>query len=392
MEPRPFAAIEEAIEEIRAGQIIVVVDDEDRENEGDLTMAAEKVTPEAVNFMALHGRGLICVALTEERLDHLRIPLMTTENTSLYQTAFCESVDARVRGVTTGVSAYDRATTIQVCIDPQTVPADLGRPGHVFPLRARKGGVLVRAGQTEASVDLARLAGMVPAGVICEILNSDGTMARLPQLIEFSRVHGLKMVTVADLIRYRLRPERAVRRGGETQLQTRHGEFRILAYQSEVDRSEHLALVRGDLSGPAPVLVRMHKFCLAGDVFGSTACDCHALVDAALRRIAAEGRGVLVYLHQSAPGYRLEPIGDGRAALVFHGRDFAHPNPQDHQRRTQYESGIGSQILSDLSLTRIRLLTNHPRKVAALEGFGIQIVEQAPLPLAAATEKVRRAP
>jgi 3,4-dihydroxy 2-butanone 4-phosphate synthase/GTP cyclohydrolase II len=378
---RPFAVIEDAIEDVRAGKMIVVVDDEDRENEGDLCMAAEKITPEAINFMTIHGRGLICAALTEERLDHLRIPLMTPKNTSLYTTAFCESIDARVRGVTTGVSAYDRATTIQVAIDPATRPGDLGRPGHVFPLRARKGGVLVRAGQTEASVDLARLAGLVPGGVICEIMKEDGSMARLPELVEFCRRHQMKMITVADLIRYRLRTERSVTRVGESALRTPHGEFHIIAYESMVDGGSHLALVMGDVTSPEPVLVRMHRYCLAGDVFDSTACDCHALVEASLERIGKEGRGVLVYLHKGDPGYHLEPRGKDPAALIFHGREFSTPNPVAHQRRTQHESGIGSQILSDLNLKRIRLLTNHPRRIAALEGYGIEIVEQVPLAL-----------
>lgn len=378
-EARPFATIEEAIDEIRQGRMIVVVDDEDRENEGDLTIAAEKITPEAINFMASHGRGLICLALTEERLDYLRIPLMTPKNTSLYQTAFCESIDACRDGVTTGISAQDRATTIRVAIDPAAVPSDLARPGHIFPLRARRGGALVRAGQTEAAVDLARLAGLVSAGVICEVMNPDGSMARVPQLTEFCRRHGLKMVTVADLVRYRLRTERSVNRIGESVLPTRYGEFRVLAYQCEVDGEGHLALVMGDVETAEPVLVRVHSHCLAGDVFGAISCDCHALIDASLRRIAGEGRGVLVYLHQTAPGYKVENLNDGRAALVFHGRDYSRPNLTAHQRRTQHESGIGAQILSDLNLKNIRLLTNHPRKVAALEGFGITIVEQVPL-------------
>ncbi len=378
-EERIFATIEEALEEIRAGRVLVVVDDEDRENEGDLTMAAEKVTPEAINFMALNGRGLICLALTEERLDHLRIPLMTPKNTSLYGTAFCESIDAARQGVTTGISAQDRATTIRVAIDPATVPDDLARPGHVFPLRARKGGVLVRAGQTEAAVDLARLAGLIPAGVICEIMNPDGTMARVPELAGFCRRHGLKMVTVADLIRYRLRTERSITRVGESLLRTPYGEFRIIAYQSQMDGEGHLALVKGDVETPEPVLVRMHSHCLAGDVFGSTACDCHQLIEASLRRIGEEGRGVLVYLHQTAAGYKVEQLDDARNALAFHGRDYSQPSNLAHQRRIQHESGIGAQILSDLNLRDIRLLTNRPRKVAALEGFGVRIVEQVPL-------------
>ena len=375
-----FTDVPAAIEEIRAGRIIVVVDDEDRENEGDLTLAAEKVTPEAINFMAKYGRGLVCLAMTEERLEHLRIGPMTAENTSQYGTAFCEAIDARV-GVTTGISAYDRAHTIKVAIDPTTRPADLARPGHVFPLRARKGGVLVRAGQTEASVDLARLAGLIPSGVICEIMKDDGTMARIPDLLEFCKTHELKMLTVAELIRYRMAHERYVHRVGEALVDTPHGEFRLIAYESEVDGGEsHVALVRGDIeSGNEPVLVRMHAHCLMGDVFGATTCDCRATVEGSLRAIAHEGRGALIYLHQTSKGFSVERIGD-RTMLAFH-RDRRLPSLPESERKTQREIGIGAQILSDLNLRRIRLLTNHPRRVAALEGFGIEIVEQVPVPL-----------
>jgi 3,4-dihydroxy 2-butanone 4-phosphate synthase / GTP cyclohydrolase II len=376
----PFTDVPSAIEEIRSGRMIVVVDDEDRENEGDLTLAAEKVTPEAINFMAKHGRGLVCLALTEERLDHLRIGAMTSENTSNYGTAFCEAIDAR-DGVTTGISAYDRARTIQVAIDPATRPADLARPGHVFPLRARKGGVLVRAGQTEASVDLARLAGLVPAGIICEIMRDDGSMARIPDLIEFCGTHNLKMLTVAELIRYRMQHERYVHRVGEALVSTRHGEFRLIAYESEIDGGEsHVALVRGDIGrGREPVLVRMHSHCLMGDVFGSTVCDCHATIEGSMQMIEREGRGALIYLHQTSKGFSVERIGE-RTALAFH-RERHLPAGPESERRTQREIGIGAQILSDLNLRRIRLLTNHPRKVAALEGFGIEIVEQIPVVL-----------
>ncbi|PYX23894.1 MAG: 3,4-dihydroxy-2-butanone-4-phosphate synthase [Acidobacteria bacterium] len=374
----PFTDVPSAIEEIRSGRMIVVVDDEDRENEGDLTLAAEKVTPEAINFMAKYGRGLVCLALTEERLDHLRIGPMTSENTSNYGTAFCEAIDAR-DGVTTGISAYDRARTIQVAIDPATRPSDLARPGHVFPLRARKGGVLVRAGQTEASVDLARLAGLVPAGIICEIMRDDGSMARIPDLIDFCGTHNLKMLTVAELIRYRMQHERYVHRVGEALVSTRHGEFRLIAYESEIDGGEsHVALVRGDIeSGSEPVLVRMHSHCLMGDVFGSTVCDCHATIEGSLQMIEHEGRGALIYLHQTSKGFSVERIGE-RTALAFH-RERHLPAGPESERRTQREIGIGAQILSDLKLRRIRLLTNHPRKVAALEGFGIEIVEQIPV-------------
>jgi 3,4-dihydroxy 2-butanone 4-phosphate synthase / GTP cyclohydrolase II len=374
-----FTDVPTAIAEIRAGRMIVVVDDEDRENEGDLTLAAEKVTPEAINFMAKFGRGLVCLALTEERLDHLRIGPMTAENTSNYGTAFCEAIDAR-DGVTTGISTYDRARTIQVAIDPATRPSDLARPGHVFPLRARKGGVLVRAGQTEASVDLARMAGLVPAGIICEIMKDDGTMARVPDLVEFCQLHDMKMVTVADLIRYRMQNERYVHRVGEALINTRHGEFRLIAYESEVDGGDsHIALVRGDIENSSePVLVRMHSHCVLGDVFGSIGCDCHDTIDGSMEAIAIEGRGALIYLHQTSKGFSVDRVGE-RTALTFH-RDRSLPALPESERKTQREIGIGAQILSDLNLRRIRLLTNHPRRVVALEGFGIEIVEQVPIP------------
>ncbi|HXY52145.1 MAG TPA: 3,4-dihydroxy-2-butanone-4-phosphate synthase [Terriglobales bacterium] len=386
--PFPFTDVPTAIAEVRAGRMIVVVDDEDRENEGDLTLAAEKVTPEAINFMAKHGRGLVCLAMTEERLEHLRIGPMTAENTSNYGTAFCEAIDAR-QGITTGISAYDRSRTILTAIDPATRPADLARPGHVFPLRARKGGVLVRAGQTEAAVDLARLAGLVPAGVICEIMKDDGTMARVPDLAEFCQNHELKMLTVAELIRYRMAHERYVHRVGEAMVGTRHGEFQLIAYESEVDGGEsHVALIRGELGrGSEPVLVRMHSHCVMGDVFGSTACDCHASIEGSLRAIAEEGRGALIYLHLTSKGFSIDRIAE-RTVLTFH-RDRTLPTLPESERKTQREIGIGAQILSDLNLQRIRLLTNHPRRVAALEGFGIEIVEHVPIP--AAREKLRRA-
>jgi len=374
----PFTDVATAIEEIRAGRMIVVVDDEDRENEGDLTLAAEKVTPEAINFMAKHGRGLVCLAMTEERLDHLHLGPMTSENTSQYGTAFCEAIDARY-GVTTGISAYDRAHTIKTAIDPATRPSDLARPGHVFPLRARKGGVLVRAGQTEASVDLARLAGMVPAGIICEIMKDDGTMARVPDLIEFCRIHEMKMLTVAELIRYRMQHERYVHRVGEAMVETKHGEFRLIAYESEVDGGgSHMALIRGDISySSEPVLVRMHAHCLLGDVFGATGCDCHQTLEASLQMIAAEQRGALIYLHQTSKGFSAEKIGE-QSFLTFH-RDRSLPSLPESERKTHREIGLGAQILSDLNLKRIRLLTNHPRRVAALEGFDIEIVEHVPV-------------
>ena len=374
----PFATIEQALEDYRNGRMVIVVDDEDRENEGDLTIAAEKVTPDAINFMAKYGRGLICLTLTEQRLDQLQIPLMVSENTATYGTAFCESIDAKY-GTTTGISAADRARAIQVAIDPATRPSDLARPGHVFPLRARNGGVLVRAGQTEASVDLARLAGLIPAGVICEIMNDDGTMARVPQLQEFGKQRGIRMITVADLIRYRLRTERSVRRIGETPVPTSYGIFQLIAYESDMDQEVHVALVMGDVAGEDPILVRVHSHCLLGDVFGSTACDCKELIQKSLERIGQEGRGVLLYLHQTGKGFNLEKLPSGEPQVVSHGRQFAQKSEPARQRRLQHESGIGAQILSDLQLRSVRLLTNHPRKVVALEGFGIQIVEQVPI-------------
>jgi len=371
----PFASIPEALEELRAGRMLVVVDDEDRENEGDLTLAAEKITPEAVNFMAVHGRGLVCLALTPERCDELHLRPMSSDNTSRFGTAFCESIDAR-EGTTTGISAADRARTIRAAIDPGTRPADLARPGHVFPLRAREGGVLVRAGQTEAAVDLARLAGLAPAGVICEIMNEDGTMARVPQLEEFCARHQLRMISVAELIRYRLAHERIVRRVAEGTLATEWGEFHTIAYGTTTSTEMHLALVRGQVGGCEGVLVRMHSHCIYGDVFGATSCECGRMIRAALQRIAAEEAGVLVYLHQTGPGIRLAPGEAGVQHLVAHAPDYAHCASPGGRRLLQYESGIGAQILSDLGLHTIRLLTNHPRKVVALEAFGIQIVEQ----------------
>ena len=373
-----FVPVPKAIEEIRDGRMVVIVDDEDRENEGDLTIAAEKVTPEAINFMVKHGRGLVCLALTGERLDHLQIPQMTSHNNSPLGTAFGECIDART-GVTTGISAGDRARTIQVAIDPATTPSDLVRPGHVPPLRARKGGVLVRAGQTEASVDLARLAGLIPAAVICEIMNDDGTMARVPQLVEFCDRHGLKMLTVAELIRYRLENERYVRRFAEGAIQTPYGEFRTIAYRGEIDDEVHLALVKGEVSNAEGVLVRMHSRNLMGDVFLSTDAPSHRIIEKSMERIASEGKGVLVYLHQTGLGYGLERLSSGRQRIIAHPKEPMKRDPEGGQGHPQYESGIGAQILSDLGLRTIRLLTNRPRKVVALEGFGIRIVDQIPV-------------
>jgi 3,4-dihydroxy 2-butanone 4-phosphate synthase / GTP cyclohydrolase II len=380
--PNPFCSVEEAVEEIRQGRMIVLVDDEDRENEGDLTLAAEKITPEAINFMAKYGRGLICLALTEQRCDELNLPLMSPINTSVHGTAFCEAVDAKV-GVSTGISASDRAITILTAIDPKTRPQDLARPGHMFPLRARNGGVLTRAGQTEASVDLSRIAGLNPSGVICEIMNEDGTMARVPQLVEFCREHNLKMLTVADLIRYRMQHERYVRRVAEATVPTRYGDFRMIAYSSEVDHDQHIALVRGDLEGLTPALVRVHSHCLTGDVFGSTACDCPDLVAKSLEKIASENRGVFLYLHHTGRGFSIDsPEAPGSLPQIhFHSRGQLDREPA-RQRMVQHESGIGAQILIDLGLKDIRILTNHPKKVVALEGYGIRIADQVPLNLA----------
>ena len=404
----PFASVEEALDEIRAGRMIVLVDDEDRENEGDLTLAAEKVTPEAINFMAKYGRGLICLAMTEQRCDALALAPITPRNTSMFGTPFCEPIDARL-GTTTGTSAADRATTILTATNPDTRPEDLARPGHVYTLRARNGGVLVRAGQTEASVDLARLAGLDHSGVICEIMNDDGTMARIPQLVEFCRQHDMKLLTVADLIRYRMQHERHVRRIAESVLPTRHGNFRMIAYSNDADHELHVALVRGDIAQgdrtqsdrvgadareshkAGPPLVRVHSHCLTGDVFGSTACDCHAIIDHSLEAIAEEDRGVFVYLHHTGRGFQIDAAPrDAEAAelprIRFHAREEIE-HDAGRQRLVQRESGIGAQILIDLGLRRIRVLTNHPRKVVALDGYGLEIIEQVPLTLDAAKSR-----
>jgi 3,4-dihydroxy 2-butanone 4-phosphate synthase/GTP cyclohydrolase II len=374
----PFTDVRTAVEEIRAGRMVVVIDDEDRENEGDLTMAAEKITPEAVNFMAKFGRGLICLAMTPERLDCLQLQPMSSQNTARFGTAFTESIDALGRGVTTGISASDRAETILCAIDPATHPSELGRPGHVFPLRAQNGGVLVRAGQTEASVDLARLAGLTPAGVICEIMKDDGTMARVPDLIEFCKEHSLKMITVAELIRYRRAHERYIHRKGAAVLPTGLGEFSMIAYGSELDEESHVALVHGDVGcSGKPILVRMHTHCLAGDVFHASSCECASNIRASLQRIVSEGVGAVIYLHQNSLGFSLAKV-DGADALEFHNDD-SKQTALEHQRTTQREIGIGAQILLDLNIRRIRLMTNHPRRVAALEGYGIEIVEHVPI-------------
>ena len=382
----PFIDVPGAIAEIQAGRMVVVVDDEDRENEGDLTLAAEFVTPEAINFMARYGRGLICLTLTEERADYLRLPPMSQENTSRFGTAFTESIEAR-EGVTTGISAADRAQTIRVAIDSTSTAADLARPGHVFPLRARKGGVLVRAGQTEASVDLARMAGLIPSGVICEIMNDDGTMARVPDLERFCATHSLRMLTVAEMIRYRLRHERYIHRVAQSPIHTRYGDFTMIAYESEVNGGEsHLALVRGPIGeemGDTPTLVRVHSHCLAGDVFSATTCDCRELLERSLERIALEGRGALIYLHNNSPGFELDRR-EAPPRMLLHRETRAremHPDPihEERHQRVLRQVGIGGQILADLDIRKIRLLSNTPTHVPALEGFDLEIVEQVPI-------------
>jgi 3,4-dihydroxy 2-butanone 4-phosphate synthase/GTP cyclohydrolase II len=419
----PFTDVPGALADIRAGRMVVVVDDEDRENEGDLTLAAEHVTPEAINFMARYGRGLVCLTLTEERADYLRLFPMTQQNSSRFGTAFTETIEAR-EGVTTGISAADRAHTIRTAVAPSATYSDLVRPGHIFPLRARQGGVLVRAGQTEASVDLARLAGLQPAGVICEIMRDDGEMARIPDLIPFCAEHNLRILTVAELIRYRLRHERYIVRAGETRIQTKYGEFRMIAYESEVNGGEsHIALVRGDLcpscpacnAGPAnvpddprtarppcshAVLVRVHTRCTAGDVFAAD-CHCREVLDNSMRMIAEEGCGAILYLHNTSRGFEIDKIpvtiapafdpggtalSDGvpsEAAdrLVLHQELRTREASQARTGRILRAIGLGGQILSDLGIQRIRLLSNTPMHIPALEGFGLEIVEQVPIPV-----------